>query len=134
MTRIWLCVAILILLVGSLSGQATLTILTTSLPQGTVGVFYSQSIVANDGTPPYQWSVGQGLPAGLTLSASGIVSGIPTTSGTFNFQVRVIDAAQQAAVANLSITINPGPLAITTVPPLFSGIVGIPYAQSFSAS
>lgn len=40
MTRLWLCFAILILLVGSLSGQATLTVLTTNLPQGTVGVLY----------------------------------------------------------------------------------------------
>lgn len=223
MTRLWLCLAILILLVGSLSGQATLTILTTNLPQGTVGVpyqaglaatggvfpyswsiangslppglvmnslggingtpgtagaytitfrvtdasqssalrsltifivappqfsisttsplpaatqgqNYSQSLAAANGTPPYQWIAGQGLPAGLTLSASGIVSGIPTTVGTFNFQVQVTDAAQHIAIASLSITVNPAPLTITTVPPLFSGIVGTPYAQSFSAS
>lgn len=134
MTRLWLGFTILVLWVGLLSAQAPPTVATTNLPQGTVGVLYSQSLVAINGTTPYQWSVGQGLPAGLTLSASGIISGTPTTVGTFNFQVQVTDAAQQTASASLSITVNSGPLKITTVAPLFSGIVGIPYAQTFSAS
>jgi len=136
MTRLWLCFTILVLWVGLLSGQgqAPLTVVTTNLPQGTVGFFYSQPLAATNGTPPYQWSVGQGLPADLTLSASGTISGTPTTSGTFNFQVQVTDQAQNVATAGLSITVNSGPLNITTVPPLFSGIVGIPYAQTFTAS
>jgi hypothetical protein len=134
MTRLWLCFTSLVLWVGLLSAQAPLTVVTTSLPQGTVGFFYSQPLTAANGTTPYHWSVGQGLPAGLTLSDSGIISGTPTTVGTFNFQVQVTDAAQQTASASLSITVNAGPLKITTAAPLFSGIVGIPYAQTFSAS
>src|SRR5262249_43112511 len=40
----------------------------------------------------------------------------------------------RSAVATLSLTVNPAPLTITTIPPLFSGIVGVQYAQTFSAS
>ena len=107
---------------------------TTSLPVATQGQSYSQVLVAANGTPPYQWAVTQGLPPGLTLSASGTISGTPTTLGTFSFQVQATDSAQHTAVGALSITVNPAPLTITTVPPLFSGIVGIAYSQSFSAS
>jgi hypothetical protein len=136
MTRLWLCFTILLLWAGLLSGQAPLVVTTTRLPLGNVGVPYSQTLAATNGTPPYQWSLVQGslLPAGLTLSASGTISGTPTTLGTSNFQVQVTDSAQQTATANLSITVAIPPLAITTVPPLFSGIVGTPYVQTFSAS
>jgi hypothetical protein len=136
MTRLWLCCTILVLWVGPLSGQNPQFYISTvsPLPAATQGKNYSLSLAAANGTPPYQWSIGPGLPAGLTFSASGIISGIPTNLGTFSFPVQATDAAQQIATASLSITVNPGPLTITTVPPLFSGIVGIPYAQSFSAS
>jgi len=118
----------------SIIGSAQFSIITTSLAPATLGQSYSQALTAANGTPPYQWSVSQGLPAGLTLSTSGIISGIPTAAGSFLFQVQATDAGQRIAIASLSITVNVGPLTITTVPPLFSGIVGIPYAQSFSAS
>lgn len=50
------------------------------LSSGTVGNAYSQTFVASGGTPPYSWSVTSGtLPAGLTLSTAGILSGTPTT-------------------------------------------------------
>ncbi|MBI1897172.1 MAG: putative Ig domain-containing protein, partial [Acidobacteria bacterium] len=45
-----------------------LAITTTSLPAGTVGVAYSQSLTAAGGTPPYTWIVTAGsLPQGLAL-------------------------------------------------------------------
>jgi hypothetical protein len=114
--------------------QPQLSITTQNLPAATVGQNYSQTLTAANGTAPYQWVAGQGVPPGLSLSASGILSGTPTTFGTYNFQVQVADAAQHNAAAGLSITVNPAPLVITTVPPLFSGIVGVAYAQSFTAS
>jgi hypothetical protein len=110
------------------------SITTSSLPSATQGQNYSQTLTAANGTPPYQWTAGQGLPPGLSLSASGVLSGIPTALGTFNFQVQAMDTAQHAATATLSLIVNPAPLTITTVPPLFSGIVGVTYTQSFAAS
>ena len=64
------------------------TITTESLPNGTVGTSYSQTLAAT-GDAPITWSVTSGsLPAGLTLDTStGAISGTPTTGGTYNFTV-----------------------------------------------
>lgn len=63
------------------------TIQTESLPGGTVGTAYSQTLAA-DGTAPIAWSVtGGSLPEGLTLSNDGTISGTPTAAGTYTFDV-----------------------------------------------
>ncbi|HTO45284.1 MAG TPA: putative Ig domain-containing protein [Burkholderiales bacterium] len=50
-----------------------------TLPAAQVGVPYSFTLTATGGTPPYAWSLASGsLPAGLSLSASGLISGTPT--------------------------------------------------------
>ena len=71
------------------------SVTTASLPNGTVGAAYNQSLTATGGTPPYQWSwmaaAGSSLPPGLTLSSSGTLSGTPTAAGTFNLIVQVQD-------------------------------------------
>src|SRR6185503_5800136 len=61
-----------------------LTIITSSpLPVGTIGLAYSQTLVAAGGTPNYTWSLASGtLPPGLTLSATGTLSGQPSAPGT----------------------------------------------------
>ena len=57
-----------------------LTISTTSLPNGQVGVAYSATLTATGGTTPYAWSITSGvLPTGLSLNAStGLISGTPS--------------------------------------------------------
>jgi hypothetical protein len=75
------------------SGIADLVITTTSLPGGTAGTAYSQTLAATGGQTPYTWSMNGGsLPAGLSLSAGGVISGTPTTANTYNFTVRVTDS------------------------------------------
>jgi len=85
-----------------------LSVSTTSLPNGTQSVAYNQSLAAAGGTTPYSWSLISGaLPAGLSLSSGGQISGTPTTTGTSNFTVQVTDASTpvQTATRALSITI-----------------------------
>ena len=66
----------------------TITVNPASLPAGTVGSAYSQSITATGGTAPHTFAVTAGtLPAGLSLSSSGSLTGTPTAGGTFNFTV-----------------------------------------------
>jgi uncharacterized protein (TIGR03437 family) len=77
----------------------------STLPSGQVGAAYSQTLAATGGTPPYSWSI-SGLPAGLTLSPAGVLSGTPTASGGFTLAVKVTDSAGSAASASLSLTIN----------------------------
>lgn len=131
---------------GSVSKSFSLTITAASappsittaspLPSGTVGAAYSQTLSATGGTPPYSWSVtGGALPAGLSLSASGSISGTPTASGTFSFTAQVTDSKQASASKAFSVTINSAstPVSITTTSPLPSGTVGAAYSQSLAA-
>jgi len=66
------------------TGTATLTLSPASLPNGTVGTAYSQTIAASGGTGTgYSYSVSSGtLPTGLTLSSGGVLSGTPSATGT----------------------------------------------------
>jgi len=71
----------------------TLKITTTTLPGATIGTAYSTTIGVTGGVAPYTFSITAGaLPAGLTMNASGTISGTPTAAGTFNFTVSVTDS------------------------------------------
>src|SRR6202035_2114582 len=76
----------------SITVVAPLAVTTASLPDGIVGSPYSQTLTAAGGTEPYTWSVIPGtgsLPPGLTLSATGVISGTPAGVGTSRFTVQV---------------------------------------------
>lgn len=87
-----------------------LVVTTSSLPAGTVGTAYSQTLQASGGVAPYTWSVSIGtLPAGLSLApGTGVISGTPTAAASSNFTVEVKDSEStpEAASASLSITVN----------------------------
>ena len=90
----------------SLTVAAPLSITTTSLAGGKIGVAYSATVAATGGVTPYNWSVSAGtLPAGLTLASTGAITGTPTASGTSSFTVQVTDAGGRTATRNLSIVI-----------------------------
>ncbi|MFG1691469.1 putative Ig domain-containing protein [Gemmatimonadota bacterium] len=127
---------------GSASGSAVVTvdvpppsIVTTSLPDGIVGTAYSQTLSATGGSGTYQWSIVNEapLPAGLGLASStGVISGIPTTVGTTDFQVEVT-SNEQADTSSLSISVTFPPLEITTTT-LPEGSAGVAYDQMVVAS
>jgi hypothetical protein len=98
---------------------APLSIVTTSLPDATQNVAYSQTLAATGGTTPYIWSLASGtLPAGLSLGTSGTISGTPTQSGQFSFAGEVSDSSSPAQTASRSFTINvatPGAAQTVTV-------------------
>ena len=88
----------------------TLQITTSSLPNGYQWITYGSNVSATGGTTPYNWTIISGaLPAGLTLdSATGLISGDPSSFGTFNFSVQVTDSTTptpQTATQALSILI-----------------------------
>jgi hypothetical protein len=67
------------------------------LPAGRIGRSYRRSLGGQGGTPPYRFALESGtLPAGLTLSEDGVVSGTPTGSGDWSFTARVLDSGGQA--------------------------------------
>lgn len=93
----------------SITVLAPLAVTTSTLPDGQLGTAYSQTLAATGGTTPYTWLVLSGsLPAGLSLSTSGVISGTPTAAGTSSFTVEVADSSrpQLTASASLSITVG----------------------------
>lgn len=112
-----------------------LTITTSSLPDGTIGTAYSQTVAAAGGTPPYQFSVTSGtLPPGISIDAStGAISGTPTQTGTSSITVQVTDAGQQTASQKLTLKIA-STLAFTTVSPLPGATGGSAYNQTIAVT
>ena len=70
---------------------------------GAVGTTYSVQLAGSGGVPPYRWSVvsGSTLPAGLSLSAAGVLSGIPmaTAGGTTNVAILMTDSGAPKSVS-----------------------------------
>ncbi|HVZ17568.1 MAG TPA: putative Ig domain-containing protein [Terriglobales bacterium] len=95
------------------------TITTASLPDGSVGTPYSQTIQAAAGLAPYTWSISAGtLPEGLTLgnstSNSVTISGTPTTvQAGVQFTVQVTDAASRSATHDYSMSVAAQPIIVT---------------------
>jgi hypothetical protein len=109
---------------GAVSGNSTLNvqgpqlaIATTSLPGGIQNQSYSATLTASGGTAPYTWSLATGsvLPAGLTLSSAGQITGAPAVTGSSTFTVRAADSGspQQAATKQLSIVVSSVPVIYT---------------------
>jgi hypothetical protein len=66
---------------------------TASLPGGTVGAAYSQTVTASGGSGTYTYAVTAGsTPTGLSISTGGVLSGTPTVAGSFGFTVTATDA------------------------------------------
>ncbi len=108
----------------------------TTLPTGYVGSSYSQTLAATGGSGTgYSWAIASGstLPAGLSLSAAGVVSGSPTAAGSPSFAVTVTDSAQNTASATLTITIKAG-VSIVTGATLPTAYVGANYSQALAAT
>ncbi len=113
-----------------------LSIVTASLPSGTIGSLYNQTLQGGGGQAPYTWSLAPGsgsLPPGLLLSTTGSISGVPTANGVSSFTVQLTDGGQRVATKTLSITISGQTLTITT-PSLPNGPIGAAYSQTLAAS
>jgi hypothetical protein len=77
------------------------------LPDGTIAANYAQALVATGGTMPRAWSLAAGaLPGGLTLSATGVISGTPTARGNFPFTAQIRDGLGNVSTKAFSITVN----------------------------
>ena len=90
------------------AGQSILTIDSKeTLPRGRKGASYSFSLKASGGTTPYRWSRVRGsLPPGLRLSSSGVISGTPSSTGSYTFTVRVTDDRYTRQEKEFSLTVT----------------------------
>ncbi|MBV9950600.1 MAG: PQQ-binding-like beta-propeller repeat protein [Acidimicrobiia bacterium] len=88
----------------------TPVITTKLLKSGRVGSAYSEQLAATTGTAPYRWTVASGtLPAGLSLSTSGAITGTPTAAGTPSVTFRVTDAKSATATRAINLAVSGAP-------------------------
>ena len=119
--------------VGTITGPVVVTVqavptltFTGSLPNGIVGVSYTQTLHAQGGVAPYTYTLTGSLPAGLSLATDGTISGTPTTAGASSFNVTATDSETTPMTASLPLVL----LITYPTTPNDSWLVG-PYAFLF---
>ncbi|HEY6891430.1 MAG TPA: Ig domain-containing protein [Solirubrobacter sp.] len=107
---------------------------TTSLAAATVSVPYRVALEADGAVAPYRWDVTAGtLPAGVRLTAAGVLEGTPATIGAGTFTVRVRGLDDHAATRSFTLTVNPAPLEVVTRS-LATGKADTAYSQTLTAT
>lgn len=96
-------------------------------------VYTSTSLSATGGNGgPYTWTwaaaTGSSVPPGLGISSAGVITGTPTTPGTYSVVVTATDSASNAGHATITITVKPG-ITITPIV-LPTGYVGSSYPST----
>jgi uncharacterized protein YhjY with autotransporter beta-barrel domain len=115
-------------------GANILTVTPPTLPNGTRNVAYSQNFGATGGTGTYTFARTSGaLPPGMSLTNAGLLSGTPTSSGTFNFDIQATDTNFNTGTTSYALVINPAPLTINP-PTLPAGTAGTAYNSAVVAS
>ncbi|WP_139143497.1 S-layer family protein, partial [Janthinobacterium sp. HH104] len=95
-------------------GAPTITVTPATLPAATAATAYSRQLTANGGVAPYAYTVSSGsLPAGLTLSGSGLLSGTPTAAGSFTLTVQAEDAHQFTGTQSYTLTVASATVSLT---------------------
>jgi hypothetical protein len=85
-----------------------------SVADAQVASSLSRQLGASGGDGSYAWTVtGGSVPAGLSLSSSGVLSGTPTSAGSYSFGVGVTSAGYQDT-AVVSVQVAPAPLVFAT--------------------
>lgn len=119
--------------------SSPLAITSATLPEAYLGTPYAQFLAASGGHTPYTWTLRSGstLPAGLSLSTDGVISGSPIVSGDkFQFIVQVTDASGAVKEKSFELKVNAtggaGPAVVTTALP--GGKIGVPYSAVMLAS
>jgi uncharacterized repeat protein (TIGR03803 family) len=107
----------------SMSG---ITLLPQTLPAATVEASYSQTLTATGGTGLYTFAVTAGsLPAGLTLSSAGVLSGTPTAAGSSSFTITATDSTGVTGSQGYTLAAYPASFSVSGFPsPTTAGVAG----------
>jgi hypothetical protein len=136
-----------------LFAQPTFVISPATVPDGLYASPYAnQTLTVTGGMPPYTFSISSGrLPAGMTLSPGGVLSGTPTTAGKYSFTVKAKSNSPgpgpgpgpNSGTRNYTLTVDPAVLTITannasmtyggTVPALSASFTGFANADNPSS-
>jgi hypothetical protein len=114
-------------------GGGFITITTTSLPAGATGSSYNAQLQQSGAVAPFWWLVSGSLPAGLSLSSNGQISGVPAGDGLYTFRVQAEESGLTPGTADLSINIGAGGSIQITTASLVDAEVGVPYQGKVEA-
>ncbi|MFN7936717.1 MAG: putative Ig domain-containing protein [Bryobacteraceae bacterium] len=105
------------------------------LPNGTGGVAYNHEFAARGGVPPYRWSLAPGasLPTGLTFTADGRLTGLPTVPHWWPFNVKVEDSAGNSKELGCGVVVLFPEVSLASSCPLPAGTAGTSYSQRLDA-
>ncbi|WP_157537745.1 alkaline phosphatase family protein [Kitasatospora azatica] len=102
---------------GTQGGGNTVTVTNPGPQSATVGTATSLQLTATDSASGQSLSYGAtGLPTGLTVSGSGLISGTPTTAGTFSVTATATDTTGAGGSASFSYTVAGGSGSTFTLP------------------
>jgi hypothetical protein len=90
---------------GSGGGTGSVTVANPGNQTGTVGTAASLQLSASGGTAPYTWTA-TGLPTGLSISSSGLISGTPSAAGTFTVSATAKDSTGATGSTSFTWTIS----------------------------
>jgi len=86
--------------------DGSLRIVVSQLPSATNGIAYSFTLSGSGGKAPYSWNLTAGaLPTGISLSASGLISGNTTQEGDYDITIQIKDADNKTAVWNFTLNV-----------------------------
>ncbi|HLO55376.1 MAG TPA: PKD domain-containing protein, partial [Saprospiraceae bacterium] len=80
---------------------------------GNAGVFFSQTFTQIGGFPPVAFTTSSTLPAGITLSSGGVLSGTPMVGGTFPISVNATDFNGCMGTSNYTLVITGAACVLT---------------------
>ena len=110
----------------------TITVTNPAVTTGTANAPFSQTFTQTGGVGTATFSTVSALPIGMTLAASGVLSGTPTQAGGFDIVVTATDAnGCTGAGATYHLVINCQTITVTN-PATASGTVNAAFSQTFT--
>ncbi len=111
----------------------------SSVIPASVGVPYSQQLKPTGGDPskPYIYTLSPNsvpLPAGLTLSSSGLLSGTPTQSGPFQLLLNITQTNGPKGKSFADLVVNGTSQGIITPTSVPNAVLNVPFNQQFTSS
>ncbi|HQR34175.1 MAG TPA: putative Ig domain-containing protein, partial [Blastocatellia bacterium] len=111
----------------------TITVTAPATNTGTTGTNFSATFTQSGGIGTTNFTTASALPNGITLSTAGVLSGIPTQTGSFPITVKVTDSNGCTGSANYTLTISCGTITVTA-PATNTGTANAAFSATFTQS